>query len=207
MERLTAVELVNTIRHDGNGGVTDELATLAGLARWIREREDLPSGITGAAQAIADEDLRGEVVELRRAVRALFARAVSPGPASPADAGRLLPGDQALAHLNAVAAREPIAPQLHWPASGPPGSRPLSAETDPRVRLLATLARAAIDLLSGPARERLRACTAPRCVLYFVKGHGRQEWCKPSCGNRARAARHYQRHHTPGTTPAAAPRA
>ncbi|MFI7230667.1 CGNR zinc finger domain-containing protein [Nonomuraea angiospora] len=40
----------------------------------------------------------------------------------------------------------------------------------------------------------MRACNAPRCVRYFVKSHGRQEWCKPSCGNRARAARHYQRH-------------
>ncbi|MFI9597778.1 CGNR zinc finger domain-containing protein [Nonomuraea sp. NPDC052265] len=57
-----------------------------------------------------------------------------------------------------------------------------------------TAARAAIDFLSGPQREHLRACNAPRCVRYFVKSHGRQEWCKPSCGNRARAARHYQRH-------------
>ncbi|MER6008280.1 CGNR zinc finger domain-containing protein [Nonomuraea angiospora] len=53
---------------------------------------------------------------------------------------------------------------------------------------------AAIDFLSGPQREQLRSCNAPRCVRYFVKSHGRQEWCKPSCGNRARAARRYQRH-------------
>ncbi|WP_440101770.1 CGNR zinc finger domain-containing protein [Streptosporangium sp. H16] len=51
-----------------------------------------------------------------------------------------------------------------------------------------------IGFLTGPRREDLRACTAPRCVRYFVKKHGRQEWCKPSCGNRARAARHYRRH-------------
>ncbi|MEV3984529.1 CGNR zinc finger domain-containing protein [Nonomuraea sp. NPDC049758] len=63
-----------------------------------------------------------------------------------------------------------------------------------RGKLIAALARAAIEFLSGPQRERLRACNAPRCVRYFVKSHGRQEWCKPSCGNRARAARHYQRH-------------
>jgi predicted RNA-binding Zn ribbon-like protein len=63
--------------------------------------------------------------------------------------------------------------------------------------LTATLARAAIDFLTGPQRERLRACAAPRCVRYFVKAHGRQEWCKPSCGNRARVARHYRRHRAP----------
>ncbi|CAM5667729.1 hypothetical protein SNARM312S_03139 [Streptomyces narbonensis] len=104
-----------------------------------------------------------------------------------------MPADQALAHLNAVAAREPVVPQMRWLPESAPAARLLSAENDPNVRLLAALARAAIDFLSGPQREQLRACTAPRCVRYFVKSHGRQEWCKPSCGNRARAARHYQR--------------
>ncbi|MCX4390896.1 CGNR zinc finger domain-containing protein [Micromonospora peucetia] len=31
-------------------------------------------------------------------------------------------------------------------------------------------------------------------MRYFVREHSRQQWCKPSCGNRARVARHYQRH-------------
>ncbi|MET9237273.1 CGNR zinc finger domain-containing protein [Streptomyces cellulosae] len=29
--------------------------------------------------------------------------------------------------------------------------------------------------------------------MLCVKQRGRQEWCGPSCGNRARAARHYRR--------------
>ncbi|MGO4751944.1 CGNR zinc finger domain-containing protein, partial [Streptomyces sp. 2MCAF27] len=70
----------------------------------------------------------------------------------------------------------------------PPGS----TEAD---RLVAALARDAIGFLAGPERERLRACPAPRCVRYFVKDHPRQEWCKPSCGNRARVARHHHRRH------------
>ncbi|MFD2348740.1 CGNR zinc finger domain-containing protein [Nonomuraea ferruginea] len=146
------------------------------------------------AQLTGDEKLRSEMVELRRAVRALFARAVSPAPPSRADAHRLMPAEQALALLNAAAAREAIVPQLHWPSDAEPSTGVLSAEPDADVRLIAALARAAIDFLSGPQRERLRACDAPRCVRYFVQSHGRQEWCKPSCGNRARAARHYQRH-------------
>ncbi|MFI1485060.1 CGNR zinc finger domain-containing protein [Streptomyces sp. NPDC020747] len=48
--------------------------------------------------------------------------------------------------------------------------------------------------LASPDRQRLRACHAPRCVRYFLKDHPRQEWCKPSCGNRARVARHHERH-------------
>ncbi|WP_188285939.1 CGNR zinc finger domain-containing protein, partial [Streptomyces sp. CBMA29] len=63
----------------------------------------------------------------------------------------------------------------------------------PADRLAAALARAAVAFLAGPERELLRACPAPRCVRYFVKEHARQEWCKPSCGNRARVARHHAR--------------
>lgn len=187
MERWPALELASTIRHDGDGGVADDLATPQSTTDWLRGLD-----VTGLT---VDERLRSEIVELRRAVRALFAQAVSPAPPSRADAHRLMPVDQALDHLNAAAARDAIVPQLEWPPDGPPRLRVRSAEPSAELRLIAMLARAAIDFLSGPQRERLRACHAPRCVRYFVQSHGRQEWCKPSCGNRARAARHYQRHH------------
>ncbi|WP_175407346.1 ABATE domain-containing protein [Streptomyces sp. TRM64462] len=193
MERWLALELASTIRHDGDGGVTDDLTTTHGTTRWIQAQADLLDGHVPDGETAADENLRKEIIELRRAVRALFARAVSPAPPSSADARQLMPADQALAHLNTVAAREAVVPQMDWPPDGAPTARLLSTENDPKVRLMAALARAAIDFLSGPQRTRLRACSAPRCVRYFVKSHGRQEWCKPSCGNRARAARHYRR--------------
>ncbi|WP_328786716.1 MULTISPECIES: CGNR zinc finger domain-containing protein [unclassified Streptomyces] len=196
MERWLALELASTIRHDGEGGVADDLATVRGTTHWIQEQGELLAGHVPAGGLAADEDLRLGIIELRQAVRALFARAVSPAPPSPADAHRLLTADQAMARLNAAAAREPVAPQLDWPVEGVPTTRLLSAENDPYVRIVAALARAAVDFLSGPQCTQLRSCTAPRCVRYFVKSHGRQEWCKPSCGNRARAARHYRRQRT-----------
>nr|WSW69048.1 CGNR zinc finger domain-containing protein [Streptomyces sp. NBC_00995] len=196
MERWLSLELVSTVRHDGDGGVADDLSTVQGTTHWIRQQAELLEAHVAAAELAADEDLRVRVIELRQAVRALFAQAVSPAPPSPADAHRLMPADRAMTHLNTVAAREPVTPQLVWPTGGVPGTRLLSSEADPYVRLLAALARAAIDFLGGPQREQLRSCTAPRCVRYFVKSHGRQEWCKPSCGNRARAARHYRRQRT-----------
>lgn len=205
MERWLALELASTIRHDGDGGVADDLTTVEDVTRWIRAQDSLlPLHIRAAGKLTADDVLRQEIIELRGAVRALFARAVSPAPPSPADARHLMPAAGALAHLNTVAARELVAPQLEWPHEGAPAARLLSAQSDPRIGLVATLARAAVDFLSGPQRELLRACTAPRCVRYFVKSHGRQEWCKASCGNRARAARHYRRHHAApegGSTP------
>lgn len=50
-------------------------------------------------------------------------------------------------------------------------------------------------LFAGPDQERLKACLAPGCVLYFMQNHPRREWCSAGCGNRARVARHYRRHH------------
>ncbi len=58
---------------------------------------------------------------------------------------------------------------------------------------LAEVAGQSIRLLGGDEARELRACCAPGCVLYFVRSHPRREWCSVACGNRARAARHYQR--------------
>ena len=58
---------------------------------------------------------------------------------------------------------------------------------------LARVAGQAAGLLGGADAARLRACYAPGCVLYFIKTHPRREWCSVACGNRVRAARHYQR--------------
>ncbi|HEY0937513.1 MAG TPA: CGNR zinc finger domain-containing protein, partial [Trebonia sp.] len=58
---------------------------------------------------------------------------------------------------------------------------------------LAQVAALAVELLGGPGAGELRACYAPGCVLYFVKTHPRREWCSVACGNRTRAARHYQK--------------
>ena len=57
---------------------------------------------------------------------------------------------------------------------------------------LGGIAREGAELVVDPAGP-LRACHAPGCVLYFVRHHPRRAWCSISCGNRARAARHYRR--------------
>ena len=64
---------------------------------------------------------------------------------------------------------------------------------DSATARLADVATAAIQLFTGPDAEALRACLAPGCVRYFTKSHPRREWCSEGCGNRVRAARHYER--------------
>ncbi|MEV7595859.1 CGNR zinc finger domain-containing protein [Kitasatospora sp. NPDC089797] len=193
--RYLALELAGTIRHDGNGGVADDLTSVSGLASWVEAHEELLAAEGFAAGFLADEATWTGVLAVRAGLRALLARAVSPAPPSRADADRLPPADQALSRLNTAAAHCPVVPRLHWPADAAPVARLHPAPADSPADLPAALARAAIAFLSGPDLPRLRACTAPRCVRYFLKEHGRQEFCKTSCSNRARAARHYQRHH------------
>lgn len=195
--RLT-LGLALTIRHDGQGGVADDLDTTEGLTRWVREH---PSVIGGVPDDLwqADAATLAAVRSLRAAVRALLAHAVRPGEPSPADAGRLPPVTEALERLNAAAAAVPTMPVLEWREGGAPVSTDWPATpagTGPDT-LAAALARAAIGFLAGPGLSSLRACHAPRCVRYFLKEHPRQEWCTPSCGNRARVARHHERHRAP----------
>jgi len=190
--------LVSTIRHDGHGGVADDLADPAGLASWLDARAGLLHAAGVPPVGDVDETLRAEVVELRRAVRALCAEAVRPGPPSRADAATLLPAPAAVDRLNRAAGRVPVHPVLAWPADREPEMSLVAGPAEPRVRLPAALATAAIAFLTGPDRTRLRACPAPRCVRYFVQEHARQQWCKPSCGNRARVARHYHRRQADG---------
>ncbi|MFD7462548.1 MULTISPECIES: CGNR zinc finger domain-containing protein [unclassified Streptomyces] len=188
-EARLALDLALTIRHDGDGGVADDLTEPAGLTAWVHAH---PATVPDPAGFTADAAALTAVRELRAAVRALFARAVRPAEPSPADAARLLPVPEALARLNAAAARMPTVPRLDWPE----GAEPVAGRraTDGAGPLTAVLAQAAIAFLASPERHRLRACHAPRCVRYFLKEHPRQEWCKPSCGNRARVARHHERH-------------
>ncbi|WP_189530423.1 CGNR zinc finger domain-containing protein [Streptomyces roseolilacinus] len=191
-----ALALAATLRHDGRGGVADDLTTPDALAAWVRDHaDDLPASAPGPA---ADAEALAAAREVRAAVRALFARAV-PGEPSRADAGRLMPVPDALDVLNTAAAATPVVPRLTWRPGGEPAAGHAPAATPagapPGRALAAALAHAAIAFLAGPDRPLLRACHAPRCVRYFLKGHPRQEWCTPSCGNRARVARHHTRHH------------
>ena len=70
---------------------------------------------------------------------------------------------------------------------------------DDRTRLLAELGDAALDLLADPRAGTIRGCEGPGCLMLFLSAHPGRRWCSPTlCGNRARVARHYQRHRTSG---------
>ncbi|TCC60474.1 hypothetical protein E0H73_21320 [Kribbella pittospori] len=190
-----AFALAATIRHDGNGGVADLLATPADAGAWVEQQHDQIATVLDRHLEITDPgELRGELVRIRGAVRALFARAVAPEPPSKADSDRLMDAEAALRMVNRAADRLGTA-HLDWPVDGPPAARWSGRTGNETALLVGAIGRSAIDFLAGPDRDRLRACPAARCVKYFLQDDPRQTWCSPACGNRERVNRHYRRQH------------
>ncbi|MPY33373.1 hypothetical protein FNH09_19525 [Streptomyces adustus] len=90
--------------------------------------------------------------------------------------------DEALDVLNAAARRLPATPQLTRTG------RWTEATTD---QALSTVARLAVDVLSGPEVPLLKECGNPECTRVYVdRSRGtRRRWCgMDSCGNKFKAA-------------------
>ncbi|WP_338898380.1 ABATE domain-containing protein [Streptomyces sp. TG1A-60] len=101
----------------------------------------------------------------------------------------IAPADSAdLDIINEAAARPPLAPAI-----GADGSRGWAVGTATGARLLSTVARDAVDLLTGPYAERIRMCAGDRCHLLYVDTSrpGRRRWCSMEhCGNRHKVRAH-----------------
>jgi len=175
------IRLMNTIWADTDG-VHDDLKSQVALREWL---------VCVYADEQGDLDLptRKELEEarqLRDSLRRLAAFCTDddrPAARSPVDTV-----EEALKAVNHAVTHRPSV-QLKLEEGLLCRDNPRQAS--PARTALADLAVAAIELLTGPAAGKLRACHAPGCVLYFVKSHPRRQWCSDACGNRARAARHY----------------
>jgi len=153
----------------------ERLLTPDDLARWLVE-----SGMLVAPPEVSPRQLTAART-LREAINRLARPGIQPEP-----------GDRD--QLNCWAARPALAPQLtsdgvlEWVAE-----RPVDA-------MLATIARDAVDLLTGPLAGRIRECGAPDCALLFVDTSrpGRRRWCSTeACGNRARTKAYRERRKEP----------
>jgi predicted RNA-binding Zn ribbon-like protein len=175
------VRLMGTIRA-GADGIHDDLSTTAAVDEWL----DAVGIDRGGAHATERELAKARA--LRDAVRRLAGYVTR--DTRPAAASAMTDVAAALDVVNSVAAELP-APRLDLRE----GRLQLGAgrATSAVAAGLAQVAEQAVALLGDAEAARLRACYAPGCVLYFMKTHPRREWCSVACGNRVRAARHYQR--------------
>ncbi|GEK03820.1 CGNR zinc finger domain-containing protein [Streptomyces sp. NPDC003388] len=154
-------------------------ATPGRLNAWYLE-----SGLVDSITPAGDEDV-AEATTVREAVyRLVTDRRLGEGF-----------DREALAVLNGAARRTPATPQLTL------GGRHTEATPE---QALATVARQAVELLSGPDVPLLKECGNPECTrVYIDRSRGmRRQWCgMESCGNRIKAAAYRARKRT---TPAEA---
>lgn len=172
---------MNTIWADTHG-VHDELTGPAALRDWLRAATDYDSAATPTRDEFDD------ALRLRDSLRRLAAHNTDDG--RPTAQSPVTGIDDAVEAVNAVLADRPGTELAVRDGRLQALDR---RRASPCRSALAGLAYEALELLTGPDAVNLRACNAPHCVLYFVKSHPRREWCSEACGNRVRAARHYQR--------------
>jgi predicted RNA-binding Zn ribbon-like protein len=188
-----AVELMNTIWAE-RGVLYDSLADVADVDSWlsaVRDRLAVPG--EAVAAGVTTKRVATRLRSLRDALRALAAIATDDDRPA-AIAHTAVDRDAAIADLNHACSRALSWPELSWAGGKVPQSSWHSARPGSEVAI-SLIAEQAVQLFAGPQFGELRACHGPGCVLYFVRDQSRREWCSASCGNRARVARHYQRHH------------
>jgi predicted RNA-binding Zn ribbon-like protein len=148
----------------------------ADLAVWADRSRLTPTPVLDISQA--------EVADARRLRDALFQVIFAHTRGEPYP-----PGD--LEIVNEAAARPALAPAI-----APTGERAW-AGTPSGTHLVATVARDAVELLTGPFAHRIRICAGDTCQLIYADTSrpGRRRWCSMEhCGNlhkvRALRARH-----------------
>jgi predicted RNA-binding Zn ribbon-like protein len=152
----------------------------ADLAAWADRSRLTPTPVLEISQA--------EVVDARRLRDALFRVVIAHTRSEPHP-----PGD--LEVINQAAARPALAPAI-----APTGKRQW-AGTSNGMHLLATVARDAVELLTGPFAHRIRTCAAEDCHLVYVDTSrpGRRRWCSMEhCGNRHKVRALRARHSEQG---------
>jgi predicted RNA-binding Zn ribbon-like protein len=161
------LDLVATVGRRG-ARPYDRLRTVDDFARWCVE-----TGLFVVPPAVTEADL-----DAARTAREAVYRSVEAGRA-----GRSLAIDD-LRLINEWAMRPPLAPQLV--ASG---AARLWLAGHPVQAVLSTIARDAIDVLSGRRIRRVRRCAKPPCSILFIdmSRPGRRRWCSMRrCGNEAK---------------------
>jgi predicted RNA-binding Zn ribbon-like protein len=161
------LDLLNTTWIE-RGGPADLLTDPGGMRIWL-EQNDLDLPATAAA--------RSALVTAREAIRAhTLASDAESGPARD--------------ELNTV-----LAWGRHRPVLGPSGPETAAEVADPDQRAGWLAAVNYLELLAADP-SRVRHCAHPECVLYFYDTSPKRSrrWCSmATCGNRAKAARHYAR--------------
>lgn len=165
------LDLLTTKRMRRRPPEREYLTDPAALRRWLRAVGLDPRRAPGPDDVVA-------AIRLREALYAL-ARAALDGARPPAPA---------VAVVNAALGSD-RPPKVGARSDGLALPRPPDTDT-----ALGWLARDAVGVLTGPGRDRLRACSDESCGGIFLDESGRRRWCSDTrCGSRARVRAHRAR--------------
>lgn len=166
----------------------ESLQGLPDLFTWLASTKALPERAVAEFQRWFDAHpadaaiVFGEAIEIRETIYRLLRSAAA-----------LTPASEDLRRFNRVLSE--VAPRAHLDrADGGFGWRIEARPT--AAGMLAPVIWSAADILAGPDSPRVRECANERCLWLFLDDskNGTRRWCSmQSCGNRAKAHRHYLR--------------
>ncbi|MBX9942674.1 MAG: ABATE domain-containing protein [Reyranella sp.] len=172
------LDFVNTRYWRGQDAPTETLAAPEDLAAWTAA-----NGGARPAKPPARREFE-RAVELRELIHRLFdAHAQGKAPAS-----------RDIEALNEALAAAPARAALRRERGGYAWDVDIRSGT--ALALLAPVLWTAGDLLTGPTLGRVRRCANLECGWLFLDSSraGKRRWCfMQSCGNRAKARRHYHK--------------
>ena len=183
------LDFTNTLG-DRSRSTNEHLGSYADLLRFSRQAGSLSSTeLDELARLYRDcdgcvEPIFKKAIELREAIYRVFSRLASGETPAPGDLdlmNKML--QKALRQLEVKADAE----GFEWVWAGP---------AQALDRPLWPIARSAADLLTSGDLGCIRECASETCSWLFVdcSRNQRRRWCDMStCGNRAKARRHYQR--------------
>jgi predicted RNA-binding Zn ribbon-like protein len=155
------------------------------------ETLNLPEDLAGWAAANVSKDAKApqrrefeRAIELRETLYRLFETT----------ARKKAPAAQDLEALNEALAAAPTRKALRRERAGFTWDVDMRGST--ALVLLAPVLWSAGDLLAGPALDKVKRCANPDCGWLFLDDSraGKRRWCSmSSCGNRAKARRHYHK--------------
>lgn len=182
-----SLEFANTVAWRGSAPA-ESLQGLPDLFAWLASTKALPERAVAEFQRWFDAHPAdaaiafGEAIEIRETIYRLLRSAAA-----------LTPASEDLRRFNRVLSE--VAPRAHLDrADGGFGWRIEARPT--AAGMLAPVIWSAADILAGPDSPRVRECANERCLWLFLDDskNGTRRWCSmQSCGNRAKAHRHYLR--------------
>ncbi|HHX4056852.1 MAG: CGNR zinc finger domain-containing protein [Burkholderia contaminans] len=183
-----SIDFANTLYWRGSDPPTETFGTMDDLLAWCREQAGVPVGLAETCRALGEEAgepaMLAHALALREALYRLFlAQAEQREPQ--ADDLALLGGFLAEAAPRVALAR--IDGGYAWRIAE--GRATLAG-------LLSPVLWSAIDLLGGARLAKVKRCANDACQWLFIDDskNGSRRWCSmSSCGNRAKAYRHYHK--------------